>query len=511
MIKPANKTKSEKQRLFVTVGTSIFSNMVNWANKNNHPHLSLIETIWKELILHKASASHIDVLKQIIAEEFLIQNYQGQNKFNTQASAEIQSIQSIQNNSKWKHIVFDLHLITTDTLLSNLSAEMIQYYFQNNKYHIDNIFIQKIEGLQVHHQIRFQTLGFQHLVNYLLEKHQEDGVKALINVTGGYKAIIPVLSIVGQLLGIPLVYNYETTDELLVIQPMPLGFDWTYMELYRYFLSDLESKIIVRKDGSQTKERVFDLNKLADTKLKNFFLKEMYSIGFMEHFENTSYYKSSFLGNLLNRHIEKSYPIAAQNFGLPLEFLFYEHFLKEAFQWNGFTFSEVKHREKFSINHSHCEIDFMLSTKEKPRKQIVCELTSFGQLFVTNHYQYEFKKQLKLQVELFKTKQLQVDLYLLLLYGFKMSNDWNIIEQGMQKVWKELKKAGIQTLKIMTTDLPISQVAQSNNTNVYSAIYQKKVTQNKDLWTNHQQDTYGNPFLLLKDYKTFSIKETINV
>ena len=156
-----------------------------------------------------------------------------------------------------------------------------------------------------------------------------------------------------------------------------------------------------------------------------------------------------------------------------------------------------------------CEIDFVLSNSASPR-QLVVEMTSFGQLFTRNNYLYEFRSQLKRQCSLFKTNRLSVDTYVLVLYGFKMGTNWNIINKGIQLVWKELQKADIREFVIYTMDLPITQSAISNNRNVYSAIFQKKITFQKELWQSGQDNKYGNPYLLLRKHLHLPKLKTTN-
>jgi hypothetical protein len=50
--------------------------------------------------------------------------------------------------------------------------------------------------------------------------------KVILNISGGYKAIIPLLTLLGQLYNIPLYYIYEDSQDLIELKKMPIDFDW---------------------------------------------------------------------------------------------------------------------------------------------------------------------------------------------------------------------------------------------------------------------------------------------
>jgi CRISPR/Cas system-associated protein Csm6 len=58
-----------------------------------------------------------------------------------------------------------------------------------------------------------------------------------LNISGGYKALIPILTILGQLYRVPLFYIYEDSNELIEINQLPISFDWILAQEYMFFLN----------------------------------------------------------------------------------------------------------------------------------------------------------------------------------------------------------------------------------------------------------------------------------
>jgi len=83
----------------------------------------------------------------------------------------------------------------------------------------------RIRGLQIDNLACFLEEG---VVNYVLEihnlyqnNHRADKRRDMVlNITGGYKGLIPYAGIVGMHFQIPICYLYEESDELLWLQPL---------------------------------------------------------------------------------------------------------------------------------------------------------------------------------------------------------------------------------------------------------------------------------------------------
>ncbi len=191
--------------------------------------------------------------------------------------AEISSIVTIaealcKDINKDKKLELSLFFVCTDTILSPLCAEIIATYLNNNKKTfivknsrgiditvevkiataefisqknnegkyltiIDNIKVKDynnnyiIKGLTVNNNTDFQNAGFEGLSSVITEIVIEKEVKnTIINITGGYKGFIPILTLVCQLLAVDMQYLYEESKTLITIPKLPIQFDLSVIE-----------------------------------------------------------------------------------------------------------------------------------------------------------------------------------------------------------------------------------------------------------------------------------------
>ena len=173
----------------------------------------------------------------------------------TSASAELQSTAKIQSalNSD-----ITVHLLASDTLASRLAAEILRDQI-NAPHNIlgGNIVakfnpdpraghIDVIRNLQVNDAKDFSRDGMPnlfHRINYIKDWEAGGSQNLAINITGGYSATLPYLTIFGQLESVPLYYNFEDSDELIVIPQAPLAIDWNLIEKYYDVLTQLDKGI----------------------------------------------------------------------------------------------------------------------------------------------------------------------------------------------------------------------------------------------------------------------------
>jgi len=98
--------------------------------------------------------------------------------------------------------------------------------------------------------------GFFNLIELLdkLSKSSKKEEKDLIfNVTGGYKALIPVMTLYAQIERIPLNYLYEShdgkEDPLISLSHLPFHFDWGLLELLADYIEDKELRGMLADDS----------------------------------------------------------------------------------------------------------------------------------------------------------------------------------------------------------------------------------------------------------------------
>jgi len=150
------------------------------------------------------------------------------NQYKTKASAEIASIDKIDPSGG-----ADIYLICTETVLSVACGKALGNYFGDRvKEEIP------INGLQVKNFERFKKEGVVNLLNKL-ENIAQGGYywdDCVLNITGGYKAVIPIMTIVGHLKKIPIYYLFEegstNKNELIEIPKMPIDYKMDVFDTY---------------------------------------------------------------------------------------------------------------------------------------------------------------------------------------------------------------------------------------------------------------------------------------
>ena len=147
------------------------------------------------------------------------------------ASAELQSTAKIQNELNNDIIV---QLLASDTIASRLAAEILSGNVAGGCLG-RNICVNFdagsdiISGLQVKNRQKFLREGMNALICRIeqINSTLTGGDQSLaINITGGYGATLPYLTIYAQLKSIPLYYNFEESNELIEIPPAPLSINW---------------------------------------------------------------------------------------------------------------------------------------------------------------------------------------------------------------------------------------------------------------------------------------------
>lgn len=235
-------------KIITTVGTSLFENYVksNEGKKDKRfsPPLNDFKEKaypfekWNDRVV-KNNLSKLEVLKTWYNE-------------NPNASAEIKSILKIKEQIESE---VEVHLIATDTVLSVKAAELVKEWFDCNNSNItvhfeipenlsnydDSLFV--IKHLRIDTKVNYNK-GFSNLIMVLDKVCNQN---TILNITGGYKSIIPVLTIFGQINGLPLKYIYNENElkappQLVTINDLPLNFDWEIVEANYIAFESLKKK-----------------------------------------------------------------------------------------------------------------------------------------------------------------------------------------------------------------------------------------------------------------------------
>jgi hypothetical protein len=93
-----------------------------------------------------------------------------------------------------------------------------------------------VKGLQIKNATQFETEGFNNLLT-IIQKYKTKN-NTILNISGGYKAVIPYLTLFAQLEEIPLKYMYEDSGELITVGNLPFSLDWAVVEALKPFLNN---------------------------------------------------------------------------------------------------------------------------------------------------------------------------------------------------------------------------------------------------------------------------------
>ena len=216
------------KRIITTVGTSLLTNALGDSLTNN---LDFKRT---RGLLFNNSESRAAQIKGI---EGILNKYIEDN--DTSISAEIDSIIKIANEYKED---CDVYLIATDTIQSPICAEYIQKWFEkNNIEFISTIHFRKtqefiIENLQVKQKQAFEREGLTNLFNRINTIAGGFWDNIVFNITGGYKALIPYMSLMAQINNVPAYYNFQESKgekfDLLKIPNIPINVDYDLFDKY---------------------------------------------------------------------------------------------------------------------------------------------------------------------------------------------------------------------------------------------------------------------------------------
>ena len=211
------------KKIITTVGTSLFT---NYLEKNNDikSHCDSIKD--KPYSKYDEEQKRIEKIKNKLLEFAKIEN----------SCAELTSIAKLQE----KYEDIKVYLIATDTIDSVVVCEILKEVLSEKN--ITVLFEAKkdtIRKLQIKDNSHFE-LGLKNLIAKFHEISNKKYKDIVLNITGGYKVIIPYLTMIGEILEIPLYYIFEDSDELILVPQLPIGFDDKVADLYLPYL-DKES------------------------------------------------------------------------------------------------------------------------------------------------------------------------------------------------------------------------------------------------------------------------------
>jgi len=318
--------------IFTTVGTSLFTNYMKRQTKIDlGEDYTPIESQYEDIENNSFSVADFDDekfetgisrIKKVITQIWLSTK-------RNDLCAEIQTIENYLKESK-NNDDFIVELIATDTVLSRLASELIRVYL-NNKYpnscNFDPVYGKNvIEGLVVKSKDKdkdFFQKGIMNLVKNLNEKIEDAKKKeyeVVLNISGGYKGIIPILTLLGQKEDVSVIYQYIDGDEVLEVSRIPLNFDWTIIEenytLFEIFLkqqskypdiSEIKNMFHIEESDINEWIEKYQIFKKVNNSIELTSIGSIYLSDYQKIYNETQWGRQNILGALIELKIYEYY------------------------------------------------------------------------------------------------------------------------------------------------------------------------------------------------------------
>ncbi len=237
------------KRVITTVGTSIFDNYFKTKNDIKTLYLNIKDKSYtEEYENYKNQAGKI--------KDALSNFYRNKKNYSEDISAEIKSINKIKSHLKEE---LEIYLLASDTINSYLASKILEELLIENDFIVYfNEKFDVIKDLQVEDRDRFVNSGLPNLIQRIeniavgnIEASDDvsgftgDGYYSniIFNISGGYKATIPYITMIAQVNGAELYYIFEDTEELITIPSMPVTLNMGLFDKYSMQFKALEEGI----------------------------------------------------------------------------------------------------------------------------------------------------------------------------------------------------------------------------------------------------------------------------
>jgi CRISPR/Cas system-associated protein Csm6 len=213
-------------KIITTVGISLITNYLE-----QHPKADFDTICDQPFDISLFDGKSTNQVKKLIA------NYENELFHfikNSHASAEISSIEQIEGKD-----TSDIFLLCTETVGSYMCGRVLEKHFSRNR----TVRLDYVKGLQLKNLEAFKQSGVSNLLVHI-EKYAQSGTywsDLVLNLTGGYKGLIPIMSIIGQVKQIPIYYLFKGDEnedyEIIEMPRMPIDYKLAVFEDYWQYFS----------------------------------------------------------------------------------------------------------------------------------------------------------------------------------------------------------------------------------------------------------------------------------
>lgn len=303
-----------------TVGTTVFGGF-------NTPLSKAVKDLenTKPSNLHKiASEKNFpgdDIYQQALAD---LKAKQG--NFLREACAEINAIEGFHAEPGRVARGNHYHFLASDTLAGLLAARILQD-FCLERYEASHAEVHLIHGLQVADGQKFRLQGLPRLIEEVYKIFRiakEKNLRVILNPTGGFKAAIPYLTLIGMIQQAEVGLIHETSKNLITLKGLPIILDIPEIKKIKKLLDKFEEKE-AQQEGVQKKDILDGLglnhrHQIEDHRLWSLFehyeddryiLSGLGSIA-LEEIKSLSKNQTVWLSQQAYRRLEKDFPKGTQ-------------------------------------------------------------------------------------------------------------------------------------------------------------------------------------------------------
>ena len=141
-------------------------------------------------------------------------------------------------------------LISSDNAPGKACSNCLQQVIVDH-YNIpqSSVTIERVEGLQVYDSTRLKKIGLNNFISttlkYLDDKSLSYQYDIIINPTGGFKGVLPFLTILGMMYAKKTIYIFEFAEELIYLPPLPFTFDLNIFNRVKSALEYIDEEIAI--------------------------------------------------------------------------------------------------------------------------------------------------------------------------------------------------------------------------------------------------------------------------
>lgn len=216
------------------VGTSVFNNFID-----DHVDGGQLKNLYAKV--RQEPESRWPEVQPYVDDIHSLRSFRRWIRGTVDASAEIASTSKITRRIDEP---CEVHLLASDTVASRLAAELIA-----SEANVDEVTFQFDPDSDVISELRVDDAdafvsGMRSLIKRLrslLQTHSAE--QTIMNITGGYKATLPYLTLMAQLNHVPLLYKFDETDALLSVPQAPIKADLDLIEEHEGLVAQLDEGV----------------------------------------------------------------------------------------------------------------------------------------------------------------------------------------------------------------------------------------------------------------------------